>query len=119
MAFKAREDATATVPNGDGAEPAKGSLLPHDDDTDSIFGDEPLDENGSQYGGKAFSQRMGSRGLSDISEEMSFELRVLEVVLDYVTAFMEHLTSDLEAVAYPGLDAIVVKVRRGVFSDCL
>lgn len=33
------------------------------------------------------------------------------MVLDYVTAFMEHLASDLEAVAYPGLDAIVAKVR--------
>ena len=50
------------------------------------------------------------RGLADISEEMQFELQVLEVILDYVTAFMEHLTSDIEAVAYPGLDAIVVKV---------
>lgn len=54
---------------------------------------------------------MGRRGLSDVSEEMQFELRVLEVVLDYVTAFMEHLSSDLEAVAYPGLDAIVAKVN--------
>jgi len=53
---------------------------------------------------------MGVRGLADISEEMQFELQVLEVILDYVTAFMEHLTSDIEAVAYPGLDAIVVKV---------
>ena len=32
------------------------------------------------------------------------------MVLDYVTAFMEHLATDLEAVAYPGLDAIVAKV---------
>ena len=55
---------------------------------------------------------MGVRGLADISEEMQFELQVLEVILDYVTAFMEHLTSDIEAVAYPGLDAIVVKVGR-------
>ena len=55
---------------------------------------------------------MGKRGLADISEEMQFELQVLEVVLDYVTAFMEHQTSDIEAVAYPGLDAIVVKVSE-------
>ena len=60
--------------------------------------------------GSAFQKSMGARGLADISEEMQFELQVLEVVLDYVTAFMEHLTSDIEAVAYPGLDAIVVKV---------
>ena len=60
---------------------------------------------------------MGKRGLADISEEMQFELQVLEVVLDYVTAFMEHLTSDIEAVAYPGLDAIVIKVLARGFGQ--
>jgi len=65
---------------------------------------------GRQAAGSAFQKSMGVRGLADISEEMQFELQVLEVILDYVTAFMEHLTSDIEAVAYPGLDAIVVKV---------
>lgn len=83
-----------------------------DEDSDSIFGDECDHMGGSQHGGvQDLGEHMGRRGLSDVSEEMQFELRVLEVVLDYVTAFMEHLSSDLEAVAYPGLDAIVAKVN--------
>lgn len=49
--------------------------------------------------------------LSNITEEMPFELKVLEVVLDFVTTYMEFLTSDLEASAHPALDAIVQRVR--------
>ena len=49
--------------------------------------------------------------LSNITEEMPFELKVLEVVLDFVTSYLEFLTSDLEALAHPTLDAIVQRVR--------
>lgn len=48
--------------------------------------------------------------LSNITEEMPFELKVLEVVLDFVTTYVEFLTSDLEASAHPALDAIVQRV---------
>lgn len=99
---------------GEGSSPSREG---EDEDSDSIFGDECDDMGGSQHGRvQDLGEHMGRRGLSDVSEEMQFELRVLEVVLDYVTAFMEHLSSDLEAVAYPGLDAIVAKVN---INECI
>lgn len=47
---------------------------------------------------------------SVIFEDLPFELRVLEVALDFVLNFMERLTSDLEAAAHPALDSLTSKV---------
>lgn len=40
-----------------------------------------------------------------------FELRALEVVLDFITLFLEFLVTELEKAVHPVLDAIVSKVR--------
>ena len=58
--------------------------------------------------------------LTNITEELPFELKVLEVVLDFVTTYIEFLSSDLEASAHPVLDTIVQRVRtRALPIPCL
>ena len=54
----------------------------------------------------AASAAAGSSGF----DELPFELRVLEVALDFVSQYLERLTGDLEAAAHPALDALTVKV---------
>ena len=54
-------------------------------------------------------------GLSDSSGAISTErhhtrVRQMQVVLDFVTMFLEYLVTELERVAHPVLDAIVQKV---------
>ena len=43
-------------------------------------------------------------------DELPFELRVMEVALDFVSKYLEQLTTDLEAAAHPALDALTAKV---------
>lgn len=43
-------------------------------------------------------------------DELPFELRAIEVALDFVTKYLEQLTSDLEAAAHPALDSLTAKV---------
>jgi hypothetical protein len=46
-----------------------------------------------------------------------FELRALEVVLDFVTLLLEFLVSELEKAVHPVLDAIVNKARDPRHAD--
>lgn len=41
--------------------------------------------------------------------QVPFELRALEVVLDFITLFLQFLVTGLEKLAHPILDAIVQK----------
>jgi len=60
--------------------------------------------------GEGAGNGISSPGLPGIVEEAPFELRALEVVLDFITLFLEFLVIDLEKMAHPVLDAIVQKV---------
>lgn len=54
--------------------------------------------------------KAASGKLPGITEEAPFELRALEVVLDFVTLLLEFLVSELEKAVHPVLDAIVNKI---------
>ncbi len=49
--------------------------------------------------------------------QVPFELRVLEVVLDFITLFLEFLVTGLEKLARPILDAIVQKALHKPLSS--